>query len=96
MPASLKASELVTCVRQVRTALADTPGLLYVTKCESLLAEQQFAELLDELVKHFDLLFSKDSDRGAALLHVYCTCIRCKRCFAVNLQGQPFAILMPD
>ncbi|KAK9831893.1 hypothetical protein WJX81_006639 [Elliptochloris bilobata] len=49
---------------QVRTALADTPGSLFVTKCESLLAEQHFAELLTALVQHFDLLFSKDTDRG--------------------------------
>ena len=61
-------------LRQARTALADTPGSLFVTKCEALLAEQQYAELLDELVKHFDLLFSKDPDRGTAP----CACLCCQ------------------
>lgn len=66
-------SEPDACFRQARTALADTPGSLFVTKCEALLAEQQYAELLDELVKHFDLLFSKDPDRGTAP----CAYLRC-------------------
>ena len=56
-------------MQQVRTALADTPGSLFVTQCEALLAEQQFSELLTALVQHFELLFSKDTDRGAARLY---------------------------
>ncbi len=52
-------------MRQARTALADTPGSLFSAKCEALQAEQQYAELLEQLVQHFDLLFSKDQERGA-------------------------------
>ena len=52
----------------MRTALADTRGSLFVTQCEALLAEQQFSELLTALVQHFELLFSKHTERGAARL----------------------------
>ncbi len=58
-------ADTLPAVRQARTALADTPGSLFSAKCEALQAEQQYAELLEQLVQHFDLLFSKDTERGA-------------------------------
>ena len=52
---------------QERTALADTPGSLFITEAESFLAESRYLELLDTLVGKLDTLFSKASD-GASML----------------------------
>ena len=69
-----ESAETLLAVRQARTALADTPGSLFAAKCEALQSEQKYAELLEQLVQHFDLLFSKDSERGAPHRSRLCRC----------------------
>ena len=49
---------------QERTALADTPGSRFTSKCEALIAEVDFGELLSEFTAHIDLLFKKITDKG--------------------------------
>ncbi len=49
---------------QERTALADTPGSRFTAKCEALIAEVNFGELLSEFTAHIDLLFKKVTDKG--------------------------------
>ncbi len=61
---------------QERTALADTPGSQFTSKCEALIAEVNFGELLSEFTAHIDLLFKKVTDKGAnRVVHIWlCTC----------------------
>ena len=49
---------------QVRTALADTPGSRLGSDCEALLAQDRFVELLEKLLPHIDVLYSKASRTG--------------------------------
>jgi hypothetical protein len=49
---------------QERTALADTPGSTFTRKCEALLVEGSFGELLSEFAAQVDLLLRKVTDKG--------------------------------
>ena len=55
---------------QERTALADTPGSRFTTKCEGLIAEVSFGELLSDFTEHIDLLFRKVADKGEDYLRL--------------------------
>ncbi|CAL8466885.1 g6421 [Coccomyxa elongata] len=49
---------------QTYTALADTPGTNFSTKCEALLAAGEYSKLLDQFVAQIELLFNKISDKA--------------------------------
>ena len=82
----LASADTLLAVGQARTALADTPGSLFAAKCEALQAEQQYAELLEQLVQHFDLLFTKDPDRGTPRRRRLCRVLQQRFCFEVALR----------
>jgi translation initiation factor 3 subunit M len=53
--------ELLNTGSEVRTALADTAGSRLGTDCEALLAQDRFVELLEKLLPHVEILYSKAS-----------------------------------
>lgn len=50
---------------QVKTALADTPGSLFLADCTNLANEFRYDELIKRLSSHLDLVFSKCSEKDA-------------------------------
>jgi hypothetical protein len=54
-----------TTCKQAKTALADTPGSLYVQKAIDLAAAARWADLISHLAAHLDLVFAKCSDKDA-------------------------------
>ena len=56
--------DAVSHALQERTALADTPGSVFTRKCEALLVEGSFGEVLNEFAEQVDVLFKKVTDKG--------------------------------
>lgn len=50
---------------QAKTALADTPGSVFVQKCIAAANEGRWDELIKQLSAHLDLVFAKCSDKDA-------------------------------
>lgn len=56
---------LLLLLLQVKTALADTTGSVFLQKCITAATEGRWDELIKQLSAHLDLVFSKCSDKGA-------------------------------
>jgi hypothetical protein len=55
---------LLLVLLQVKTALADTTGSLFLQKCIAAATEGRWDELIKQLSAHLDLVFSKCGDKG--------------------------------
>jgi hypothetical protein len=55
------------CTAQAKTALADTPGSLFLQDCAKLANDGRYDELVKRLSAHLDLVFAKCSEKGEQL-----------------------------
>lgn len=49
---------------QAKTALADTPGSVFLTEVATLIQEQRWEQYVTKMLGQLDLVFSKATDKG--------------------------------